>query len=262
MDNTVEYIKMRPRCMVEKRDAMPVAYIGLGILEWHGLHNPLGFDGIKAHGVACYLAKKLGGIVMPPQFWGDYRMEFAEIEFDADFRTDFSLPENHYDHTVHISRLMGVEQSTYLKDGERSRQYGGWELWEKLMARVMFQIETLGFKAIIMIPGHYPSVAALDRAIERYLNEGGRCKILALSELNFNESDYKGDHAAATETSLMMALDPDLTDLSELDSDLSKPNIGVIGLDPRKYASKELGERILDKFTSLAEGFLRENKLI
>ena len=256
MDNTVEYINMRPRYMVERRDAMPVAYIGLGILEWHGMHNPLGLDGIKAHGIACHLAKRLGGVVMPPNFWGDYRMEFAEVEFDADFRTDFSLPENHFDHTVHMSRLMGVEQSAYLKDGERSKQYGGWELWEKLIVRVMFQIETLGFKAIVMIPGHYPSCAALDRAIERYINEGGQCRILSLSELNFTDCDYTGDHAAATETSMMMALNPELIDLDELDSDQAKPNIGVIGLDPRTHASKELGERILAKFTDLATDFL------
>ena len=64
-DNLVEYRFLRPQALVERRDAMPVAYMGLGVFECHGLHNPLGLDGIKANGIACHLAKKLGGIVMP-----------------------------------------------------------------------------------------------------------------------------------------------------------------------------------------------------
>lgn len=47
MEASVVYRYLRPKQMVERRDAMPVAYMGLGILEWHGLHNPLGLDGVK-----------------------------------------------------------------------------------------------------------------------------------------------------------------------------------------------------------------------
>lgn len=71
MNTLVEYHLLRPRQMIERRNAVPIAYIGLGILEWHGMHNPLGLDGVKANGVACYLARKLGGLVMPPQYWGN-----------------------------------------------------------------------------------------------------------------------------------------------------------------------------------------------
>lgn len=50
------------------RTKKPVAYLGLGVLEWRGLHNPLGLDGIKANAVLEYIADELGGIVMPPLF--------------------------------------------------------------------------------------------------------------------------------------------------------------------------------------------------
>jgi len=234
--------------------------MGLGVLEWHGLHNPLGLDGVKADGIARFLAERLGGVVMPAQYWGDYRGAVGDVVFDETFRTDFSLPESHFDHTGYICEYMGVERSAYMKDAEHSKQYGEWELWEKLMVRTMFQIETLGFKAIVIIPGHFPLIAPLGRAIERYSLEGGKSKILSLTEFDFTGGELAGDHAAAFETSLMLALCPELTDIDELDHDLTKPNIGVFGMDPRVHASKEFGERILDEFLRVTTSFLEENK--
>lgn len=47
MKEVIEYHKLRPEQLVKRRTEMPVAYIGLGILEWHGLHNPLGLEELK-----------------------------------------------------------------------------------------------------------------------------------------------------------------------------------------------------------------------
>ncbi|MCL1951982.1 MAG: creatininase family protein [Oscillospiraceae bacterium] len=258
---TVEYQYLRPRQMVERREAMPAAYMGLGILEWHGLHNPLGLDGVKANGVACHLARTLGGVVMPPQFWGDCRQYIGELDFEETFRPVFSVPENHFDHTRPICEALGLEKAAFVKDAMRSRENGKDALWIQLMAHTMFQIETLGFRAIIMIPGHYPLIGSLDRAMERYKEEGGQCKVKAISDFVYHEGGLSGDHAAAVETSLMLALYPELVDLGELDPDLAKPNIGVIGRDPRTHASRELGEKILAKFVLAAEEFLKESGL-
>ena len=262
MNKNVEYIYLKPRDMIERRNAFPVAYMGTGILEWHGLQNPLGLDGIKTHSIVVKIAEKFGGVVMPPQFWGDHRGEYAEVDFVEAYKPEFSFPENHFDHTVLIAEAMGIEKSTYDKENERSEQLGGWEFWEKLMARTMFEIESIGFKAIIMFPGHYPSIAPMRRAVERYYLEGGQSKVLVLTETAFTVGEFMGDHAASYETSMMLALYPELVDIGELDSDLSKPNIGVIGWDPRVHASKELGERILNELFRIAEEFLKENKLI
>ncbi|MDR2688110.1 MAG: creatininase family protein [Oscillospiraceae bacterium] len=258
----VEYQYLRPRQMVERRNAMPVAYIGLGVLEWHGLHNPLGLDGVKANGIACHLARKLGGVVMPPQFWGDYRRWIGELDFDASFKPGFSVPENHFDHTLPICELLGLDKEAFVKDAMRSRKHGKDALWIELMVHTMFQIETLGFKAIVMIPGHYPLIGSLGRAMERYTKEGGQCKVKSITDFVYNEGGLSGDHAAALETSLMLALYPELVDMSELDSDLAKPNIGVIGRDPRTHASKELGEKILARFVLAAAEFLKGNGLL
>ena len=69
----MKYINLRPRQLVELRTRKPVAYLGLGILEWHGLHHPLGLVGVKANAVLEFIADALGGIVMPPLFWGKTR---------------------------------------------------------------------------------------------------------------------------------------------------------------------------------------------
>jgi creatinine amidohydrolase len=243
--------------MLARRGAMPVAYMGLGVLEWHGLHNPLGLDGVKANGIACHLARTLGGVVMPPQFWGDCRQFIGELDFGENFRPGFSVPENHFDHTLPICEQLGLDKEAFVRDAMRSGKHGKDALWIELMVHTMFEIETLGFQAIVMIPGHYPLIGSLDRAMERYKKEGGQCKALSLTDFVYNEDGLSGDHAAALETSLMLALYPELVDLGELDPDLSKPNIGVIGRDPRAHASKELGEKILAKFVLAAEEFLK-----
>ena len=196
---------------------------------------------------------------MPPQYYGDNRGEYAELQFTGSFSLDFAEPENKFDHTISISEHYGVAKDVFEKDAKRSLEYGGWELWEKLMVRTMFQIETMGFKSIVLIPGHFPLIAPTYRAIQRYIDEGGNCKVFALDEFesSFVEDKLIGDHAASFETSLMLALCPELIDINALEPDLSKPNIGVIGKDPRVHASKEFGEKILEKFASVAEEFIK-----
>lgn len=247
----VEYQKLRPRQVVERREAKPVAYIGLGILEWHGLHNPLGLDGIKANGIACYLAERHGGIVMPPQYWGDNRQEICERHLDAELHP---LPEvfGTIDHAAHLCETMKLSKEAFARDAERSRLGGDWELWERLVVHTLFQIETLGFKMIVPIPGHYPLVGPLQNAVNTYKERGGTCRIFSLTDNLAFPDGPSGDHAAAFETSLTMALEPHLVDLSELDEDLTKPNVGVVlGPDPRTHANREYGMEILKRFEQI-----------
>lgn len=248
----VEYIKLRPKQLLGRRKEMPVAYIGLGILEWHGLHNPLGLDGLKADGVAVYLAEKLGGVVMPPQFWGDNRSDICELVFNPEVSGLVS-----FDHTKNIISEMKLKKKDFMEDAKRSKKNGSWENWENIMVHTFFQIQTLGFKAIIPIPGHYPLFIPLDNAIEKYKNQGGKCQVFSIRD-DMYDKDYPGDHGAKFETSLMMALSPELVDMKQLDDDTNNPNWGVLGDDPRIYASEEYGRKILKKFEVIAGDFIRK----
>jgi creatinine amidohydrolase len=251
-----EYHRLRPRELVARRNEMPVAYIGLGILEWHGLHNPLGLDGFKANGIALHLAEQLGGVVMPPLFWGDNRQEICELVFDP--AVSPWLPEGTKDHTGGIMAAMSLDKAAFQADATRSNEEGGWRLWEELMVHMLFQIQTLGFKHIVPIPGHYPLIGPLNRAIATYKEKGGTSKVLVLTDMMYSENNDAGDHAAAFETSLMLAIAPERVKLSELDPDPTVPPTGVLGKDPRSFASKEFGVKILAKMTELVQGFIQQ----
>ncbi|MDB6128657.1 MAG: crnA, partial [Verrucomicrobia bacterium] len=77
--NPTHYANLRPRALVRRRLACPVAYVPIGILEWHGFHNPIGLDAIKAERACAYLAERLGGLVMPTLYWADNRAESVEV---------------------------------------------------------------------------------------------------------------------------------------------------------------------------------------
>lgn len=253
---TRDYHRLRPKELVQQRTQMPVAYFGLGILEWHSLHNPLGLDGLKANGIARHVAQQLGGIVMPPLYWGDNREEICELVFDP--AVSPWLPEGTTDHTRQIMSDMGLEKEAFQADAARSKQNGGWQLWEALIVHSLFQIQTLGFKLIVPIPGHYPLIGPLQRAVETYKAQGGTADVFVLTDMMYSPNNDAGDHAAAFETSVMMALAPELVKLDELDPDPAVPPTGVLGEDPRTAASIAFGEQILAKMTELVREQLQQ----
>ncbi|MCL2664474.1 MAG: creatininase family protein, partial [Defluviitaleaceae bacterium] len=77
MHTSVYYEELTPNEFRARIVEMPVAYLPLGTLEWHGEHLPLGADGLQSRGFFSALAKKIGGIVLPMLFLGPDRQ--AEI---------------------------------------------------------------------------------------------------------------------------------------------------------------------------------------
>ncbi|HUT09379.1 MAG TPA: creatininase family protein [Thermoguttaceae bacterium] len=67
---------MRPAQLEAAGRKFPVVYVPFGLIEWHGLHLPLGNDAIKAHGILVKSAEKFGGVVYPPVYFHDgFRQE-------------------------------------------------------------------------------------------------------------------------------------------------------------------------------------------
>lgn len=256
MDYVAQHTSM-PREIKAEKERMAVAYLGLGILEWHGEHNVAGLDGVKANGMAEHFARKFGGVVMPPLYWGDDRGEICELVFKPEL-----FSEAVFDHTPLICEKIGYQLQDLEKNARRSRENGGWRLWMELLVHMFFQIESFGYRCIVPIPGHYPLFTPLDEAIARYGEQGGTCDIFPIKDPMFSDTGHAGDHAAKFETSLMMLLQPEMVDLSRLDQDTSKLNIGVLGEDPRLHASKEFGRQVLDKLDGILENHLREILLL
>ena len=65
---SVQYERLRPAQIVERREACPVAYLPIGTIEWHGEHNPVGLDTLKMHQLLIECARKIGGLVLPPLY--------------------------------------------------------------------------------------------------------------------------------------------------------------------------------------------------
>ena len=67
----VLYEELLPEECVQRIQEMPVAYLPLGTLEWHGPHMPLGADGIQSKELFVRVAEKVGGVSYT--FGGDIR---------------------------------------------------------------------------------------------------------------------------------------------------------------------------------------------
>lgn len=112
-----------------------------------------------------------------------------------------------------------------------------------LYAQVLCQFASMGFRAILVVNGHFGlanSVAVRRAAISCMADSAATVLVMAEYEVLLDLGD-RGDHAGLWETALLRAVRPELVDeeLLETDAELS----GVIGADPREGASPELGPR-------------------
>jgi creatinine amidohydrolase len=114
-------------------------------------------------------------------------------------------------------------------------------LWDQILAG----LAKAGWRVIVMISGHYAQgheivlMDAAEDAMARY-----NVLVLALPPLAMVDEAML-DHAALWETSQLLALRPELVDLSALGTGRLRPAAtAVLGQDPRG-ASASLGERAL-----------------
>jgi creatinine amidohydrolase len=225
----IKYEGARPGQIRDMIARAPVAYVPVGALEWHGEHNPLGLDGLKARYLCEQAAARTGGVVFPPIFWG---------AFDT-------MP---FPFTFHFER----------------RHFA------PLVRQTLDQLAAWDVKLIVILTGHYPPslIALLRRECRRFNRRQRRALAIGAPEMVFaHDLDYFGDHAGAWETSIMMAIAPELVDVSVLPAGLTAvprmTDLGVMGQDPKTNASPEKGRaaiaRITENLAALVGRALTEN---
>jgi len=225
--NYIQYEESRPEAVREMLASAPVAYVPMGALEWHGEHNPLGLDGLKAYALCAKAAERTGGVLFPPVFWG----AFDTVPFPFTFRF-------------------------------KRRVVKG------MTRQMLEQLADWGFKMSVILTGHYPpSLIKLLRQECRRMNKQGRTLAIGVPEQVFAvDLDYYGDHAGMWETSIMMALRPELVNLDLLPAGLSSlermKQLGIMGKDPKTHASAEKGqmaiEHIVNGLATVVERALKE----
>jgi creatinine amidohydrolase len=228
----IHYADLLPHEFRARLAARPLGWLPMGTLEWHGEHNPLGSDSIISQGLFERAARKFGGIVFPPLFLGPDR-----IHPESDGRTLIGM--DYSDKTTPHRQL----------DGSCYRISEG--LFLSIIEAVFEQARRAGFKAMVA-DGHGPSRWALGRHVEHFENQFG-LKIISIQR-DLKEKGWLSqmDHAAKNETSLVLALRPELPDLTQLSKDRSVWPQGVAGADPRD-ASAAYGEECIAASLKLLE---------
>ncbi len=208
----VQLERLRPREIDQAMLACPVLFQPLGTIEWHGLHNIVGLDAVKAHHLCVRAARQGGGLVAPPLYGGVGGLDEPH--------TFVMEPENDV-HSVLVH---------------------GWV--EKLCREAARQ----GFKAVIVLTGHYGAaqqIVVRQAAVRASRSLG--IPVLGTPEYFLAlDVGYHGDHAAWGETALMLELDPESVDLSRLGQ---PPHKGVGGRDPRE-ATRADGQRLAGTIVS------------
>jgi creatinine amidohydrolase len=241
----VRYQLLRPHQIVARRTACPVAYIPVGTLEWHGVHNPVGTDTLQAEEFAVRCARKGGGLAFPPLYYGESRSE-ALMEANAADRARIAdkmgLPVTNFD-PVH----------QYFPPNQQTENY------HRLLLHILTEVETLGFKVGVLVAGHYPLIDHCRSAVlafsKRTLDPPASGRMLAWAFVDYllvnDRFDCAGDHAGGWETSHMLAIRPESVDLSLLPP-RGEALIGAGGrMDPRD-ANAAFGRKTIEAAVDIA----------
>ena len=230
---TVLYERLTPKDFLKRIGEAPIAYLPLGTLEYHGEHLPLGSDSMQSGGFFQRLAEIAGGVVMPEIFLSACK----RIEKDGrDYigMDIYAFPEGQPE------QLTG---SAYYMEDEAFR-------W--MVEAIYFNLKRAGFK-ILVAHGHGGSTPYFRDHAREFEEKYGIKTFVCWRDTEFGNPKGKDglgfmvDHAGLSETSVMKYLHPDLVQMENLAPDLSKP-LKAVGsrLDPRVYASAELGRKIID----------------
>jgi creatinine amidohydrolase len=193
----VKFEEMFPWEFAEALAKAPIGYLPLGVLEWHGEHNAVGLDALKAHAVCVRAARQSGGVVVPLVYWATDERE--------------EIPDGSY-------ITGGVEH------GERYHVPGSmfWirpETFRALLLDIFEAMRRRGFQAIIALAGHWPeepTMTLLRATARNFQAEHPDIRLIAITEQELAvDLDYRHEHAAEGETSLLLAIRADLVDLSK-----------------------------------------------
>src|SRR3989442_12537689 len=197
---------MRPADIVRERTRIPLVFIPVGPLEWHGPHLPLGTDGLHAHAVAVEVARRVGGGVLPTYFAG------TETVLPTDQKPP--SPGNFgFDNT---ERIIGMDfpahpvKSLYFEEG----------VFAVMVREILRLLKADGYRLLVIVNGH--GAENHQRTLRRLAAEEAHPPdaqvVYTITFVPTVPAFSVIDHAEKIETSIMMALMPDAVDVRTLPS--------------------------------------------
>ena len=264
----IEYELMRPPDIVKERDRVPLAFVPIGPLEWHGPHLPLGTDGLHAHEVAVEVARRIGGIVLPTYFVGTETVRLNDQQAQGLGILGFEGTE----------RVVGMDfpefpvKSLYFEEGA----------FAVTVREILRLLKADRYRLIVIVNGH--GAVNHQRTLRRLAaEESERPNVwveYAMAFLPASPPFSDPGHAEKIETSLMMAMRPELVDVASLpptDVPLRYRDYGIVDgkafdgdptpdftvrreADPRD-AAPDLGRKVLnaevDRLVEIVSAHLR-----
>lgn len=211
--SSTQWERMLPEEFRAAMTALPVCFLPLGTVEWHGEHDALGLDSLKAHELCIRAAEAAGGGVVHPPLYGG----MGGLDKPATVKIE---PENSW-------------ENDYLRP------------W---LERLCSEFHRLDFKAIIIITGHYghnQQIVVRETAVR--MSERLQIPVLGTPEYWLaHDAGYYGDHAGIGETSILWHLHPDLVEIDRIDNDARYAKDDII----RNGSSPELGKTYTDLIVS------------
>jgi creatinine amidohydrolase len=178
--------EMTPAEFKAAMEEKPVVILATGILEWHGDHLPLGTDALKMRGIAERLTEASGAILLPQNWFG----------------------------VVGYDEMLGT--ITFSK-----------ELVKRILTEFFENLEKMGAKLIVLLTGHYGpyQVETITEAADEYM---ARTSVRIIAQPEYEGVDFSGfpceaDHGDIYETSLMMAVRPDLVQMDKFRGEVEIP---------------------------------------
>lgn len=225
---------MKPEEVSSAKKQAPYIYVPFGAIEWHGYHNILGLDGVKAHEQLVGLAARAGGIVYPAVYFGSGGGHLGW-------------------------------PSTFMVSPEPMIA---------LVAELLRGFDAEGYQKVVLLSGHYPNRSQyIDAAVEEYRQSGGKMDILALVEnqakdvggdhaAKFETSFMLYLHPNKVDIERLNAGPKDdyggtdeIIDYM-VDEYEGHPCYGLLGIDPRPHASAAIGQKSTENLIAFLEEWL------
>ena len=230
----VFFHRLRPGQIIKRRNECPVVYIPLGTLEWHGLHNPMGADGLQAEEMARRCAASGGGVVFPTVYYGESRLN--------------SLMETDPRYQEGIAQRLGLSADLFQEERFPYTRMQEIEHHQHHLVHILAEAASYGFELAVFVIGHYPLVEGARSAVIQF-NQWAydkpwkrMCGMVCADFLMLRDQyTSAGDHAGGWETSHLLASDPETVDLSLASEEFQ---YGILSARDPSQSSAEFGEEI------------------
>ena len=239
LEEEVRLEYMKPEEVSKAKKKAPYIYVPFGSIEWHGYHNVLGLDAVKAHEQLVGLAAKVGGVVYPAVFFGSGG---GHIGWPSTFM---------------FSKEPLITITTELLKG----------------------FEADGYEKVILLSGHYPNKDQfIDSAIEKYKQSGGQIEVFALVENQVKDVGGDHAAKFETSFMLYLHPDKvdierlnvgstnDYGGADEIinymgDEYKGHSCYGLYGIDPRPHANAAVGQKSTENLLAFLEKLLTNGAL-